>query len=731
MGYLSKDEIISKIETSNKTNLERINNPNLKVACIMDRFSYDCFKYECTLKYLPYDSWEDSLDLFDPDFLLVESAWEGLDHTWKDQLINIENKGDCKIKRIINYCHQKNIPTVFWNKEDPPNYLKFIYAAKLFDFVFTTDLNSIQRYYQDLKHKRVYVLPFAAQPAIHNPINSNYNKKENVAFAGTWYGTRYIKRQIELKMLLQPSLAYNLHIYDRNYQKDNNLNFKFPEECRTNIVGSLDYKDMVKAYKLYKVFLNVNTVKKSPTMFSRRVFEMLASGANVITTYSEGIYNYFKEIIPIVFSEEETRDVLSILLNSKEISEGISLLGIREVNEKHLYKHRLNSILGKIGLEHKITQGKGVSVVAYINNELGFKNILNCYKAQKFKHKELIAIANKQIDIGEYSRKDISIIRYKNEQTLKQAIYKACKYSYVALFNEKDYYAPYYLMDLIHAFNYTDADVVEKSSYYEYNLEVNLLSLYNQGHENIYVKGINRNAFVIKKDLVKDTNVLTDIFHNKEPLFGNLKIYSTDRFSYVSIRDNNKDNHTDIKSEIICFTKDYKTHVSIKKDIFVNDGLDKDVIEEKIRIFNQRVMEETFSSDYPGFKNLILKKINRNAEVLIYGAGEHTERLLNLISNLQFNIIGLVDQDKNKQGKVLFNLKVFSPEDINKLKPGFIIISSLAHEEEIYKDLENKCYNTIIYPIYLANEKFRKDIFIELYVCQYPLDTEYVNTHDF
>lgn len=729
MDLKEKQKLLKKIKNINIMDFTQVNNPNLKVACILDRFSFDCFKYECKLKYLPYDSWADVIDDFCPDFLLVESAWEGIDKSWRGQIANIKNKETCEIRKVIDYCHQKHIPTVFWNKEDPPNYSNFIEIAKLFDFVFTTDQNSIPRYYCDLNHKNVYVLPFAAQPAIHNPVNSGLTEKENVAFAGSWYTKKYIKRQIELRILLQPSLAYNLHIFDRNFQKDDDF-YEFPEEYREHIVGGLDYEDMVKAYKLYKVFLNVNSVRESPTMFSRRVFEMLASGANVISTYSEGIRRYFSKIVPTVFSEEETNRILSVLLSNKEVSERISLLGIREVNAKHTYQHRLNTILDKIGQAEKIGQEKGVSIIAYTDDEFGLKNILECYRKQRLINKELIIITDNSLSFPQFAEENVSIVQDGKGDDWQETMLKRCKYPYIAVFHDRDYYAPYYLTDLLHAFNYTDADIVGKASYYEYNSESKLLSLYNRGNENLYTKRVHKYALLIKKERIGEVKSIFDIFHNKEEesLFENAKIYSADRFSYVSLKSNKS--FDSLGAEIVCCTQDFETHVNVEENIYINFEEDNDVIKEKTKAFNQRVVREAFSPGYPGIEKLLLEKI-KNHSVIIYGAGEHTERLLSKIHSQQLNIIGLVDRDKNKQGKSLWNLKVFSPEEIEILKPDYIIISSLAYEEEIYKELTNKYNDIIVYPVYGANEQFRNDIFKELYICKFPLDEEYVASHDF
>lgn len=85
-----------------------------------------------------------------------------------------------------------------------------------------------------------------------------------------------------LQLLLKSARAFRLHIFDRINTFTGNMNYKFPEQFQSDIIGELNYTDMIKAYKFYKVFLNVNSTKDSPTMFSRRVFELLASGTNVL-----------------------------------------------------------------------------------------------------------------------------------------------------------------------------------------------------------------------------------------------------------------------------------------------------------------------------------------------------------------------------------------------------------------------------------------------------------------
>ncbi|TMQ90917.1 glycosyltransferase, partial [Escherichia coli] len=73
------------------------------------------------------------------------------------------------------------------------------------------------------------------------------------------------------------------------------------------IVGSLDYEQMLTAYRQYKLFLNINTVQDSPTMFSRRVFEILSCGTPVVSTHYDGMKAVLGYHVPIVNTKDEAQ----------------------------------------------------------------------------------------------------------------------------------------------------------------------------------------------------------------------------------------------------------------------------------------------------------------------------------------------------------------------------------------------------------------------------------------
>lgn len=701
---------------------------NLNVACILDQFSYDCFKYECNLQYLAKNTWKEQIEKFNPDFLLIESAAGGIDGSWTGELVFLEKKDKNSIRELVEYCKSQNIPTVFWNKEDPPNYKLFIEAAKLFDYIFTTDADCISAYRRDVKHNRVYCLPFAAQPLIHNPIDIYKYKDEkyNVAFAGSWYGARHFERQVESKMLLKGAVKHNVHIYDRFFTNDDTQSdkLKFPIEFRKHIVGSLSYKEIVKAYKLYNVFLNVNIVKHSPTMFSRRVFELLASGTNIVSTYSKGIHYMFSEIIPICFTEDEVSGVLNFLLKNELIRERLAVLGIREVHEKHTYRKRLESVLEKLDLLHKIKTEKYLSIISYVKSVEELNNVIKNFNSQLWEQKELILVSNTLEGIVN-KEKNISFYycpEFTSESECLSFGIDQTKGDYLCFFTPDSYYSPYFVMDMMHASYYSQAEIIVKNTYFTYFSDNKVLFVSNPNQEYQFVHSINYKACVIKKKILegfksfsKDiTGYLDDLI-----LDSNIKVYSSHKYEYALVMEgsNEKRMLQSLESgNIVCFTDDFISHVKVESVFMFNQ-----VTDEKVKASERAIQEQIYSKDYPGIKKLLIDKIPKQANVLIYGGGEHTHRLINVLKPFEFNIIGIIDKDTNKHGTMLNNIFIFGPEKIVSLNAQFIIVSSFAYEKEIVRDLNKLLHNSdvYVYPLYGENETFKNDIYTELYFSEF------------
>jgi hypothetical protein len=178
----------------------------------MDEFTFGSFQPEAILHQLTPSDWQTELEAANPDLLFIESAWRGKDDLWGNKVGHTSTE----LQGIVEWCRAKQVPTVFWCKEDPIHFETFLNTATLFDYVFTTDIDCIHRYKAALGHDQVYLLPFACQPATNNPVET-YQRKDAFCFAGAYY-VRYPERTRDLGDFVMELPTFRpLEIYDRNY----------------------------------------------------------------------------------------------------------------------------------------------------------------------------------------------------------------------------------------------------------------------------------------------------------------------------------------------------------------------------------------------------------------------------------------------------------------------------------------------------------------------------------
>lgn len=432
----------------------------LKVACIMDDFTFNSYRYECDLHQISRDNWLLDLERIQPEMLFVESAWRGIDEQW----YNLINKNVKELQDIINWCRDRGIPTVFWNKEDPIHFQTFLNTAQQFDYVFTTDIDCVPKYREVLGHDSAYFLPFACQPVSNNPIEL-YERREAFCFAGAYY-TKYPERTADLGSIVSALDRYkSVEIYDRNYYKTD-PNYMFPENYQPFIVGTLPFEEIDKAYKGYQFAINLNSIKQSQTMFARRVYELLASNTITVSNFSKGVRTLFGDLVFTSDSGEELVKRLENILTNDLAYQKLRLLGLRKVMLEHTYERRLNYITSKVlGQMREESYLPSVTVFALVDTTESAEYIVTQFIQQNYEDKNLILIdiASGTIELPE--RTNVSI--HKLEDIADRKISSITESLYVTLFSPEDYYSINYLLDLALATKYSQAEIIGKSSYYK------------------------------------------------------------------------------------------------------------------------------------------------------------------------------------------------------------------------------------------------------------------------
>lgn len=511
---------------------------DLRMAVIMDEFTYHSYKYEANLLRLTFDNWKNEISSFMPHFIFIESSWHGNNGDWSKKIAYVTEEKHRDIIALIGFAKSLDIPVVFWNKEDPVHYDHFIHTAKLCDYVFTTDQDRVDDYKAACNHENVDVLQFAAQPVNHNPRKIQEERVDGISFAGSYYALRE-ERSKDMNRLFKASIPHNLYIYDRNYEytkKGERLNFLFPEEFRQYILGTLPFYEIEKAYKGYKYMININTVKTSPTMYARRVYEGLASGTPIISNYSLGMEKQFGDIIGYSENTDDLNNHLAKLNNNPSEYNKVKQLGVRRVLSEHTYEQRLLQIASALGYEFTLEE-KIVSFIAFVENKKGISSIIEKFEDIIYSNKQLVITVTDDIEDYSLLNENVSVINAKRLAENFETLSKLINTDYISLLNENDYYAPNYLKDLMLAEQYTDAAIIGKYNYFAY--KNNKLEEINENSEHEYTDSINISASIIRSSLFSNFNLndtfkyLKGIKDIAELSYLGFKIYSNDKMNYI------------------------------------------------------------------------------------------------------------------------------------------------------------------------------------------------------
>jgi len=430
----------------------------LKVAGVMDEFTFQSYHPECNLHQLEPEGISEQLNRFSPDFVFIESAWRGKDGLWKTKVSNLGSE----LYEVIEWCRLNSVPTMLWNKEDPVHFSTFLPIACVVDYVFTTDIDCIPKYKGAVGHDRVYLLPFAAQPEIHNPIEQ-YQRQDKFCFAGSYY-LRYPERQRDFASIVDTVTKFKpLDIYDRNFENPH-PHYTFPDKYKEYILGFLPFSQIDKAYKGYNFGINMNTIKQSQTMFARRVYELLASNTAVISNFSRGVRSAFGDL---VICSDEVNEIYQRLKNicKDDITfRKFRLLGLRKVMQEHTYKHRFELITSILSNKQYTSNNKQVFVVAFPESYAEEEQVYMSYNKQLYQNKQLVMLP-------QYTTNKVrqlkNVLYFNSEDELTNFADKLLdNNAFVAIFHPNDFYGDSYLTDSLLAFNYTKATVIGKFSFF-------------------------------------------------------------------------------------------------------------------------------------------------------------------------------------------------------------------------------------------------------------------------
>ncbi|TNM52991.1 glycosyltransferase [Brevibacterium sediminis] len=526
----------------------------LSVGVILDEFSTESFGYEWSLRPLSPTQW--STDLDGLDFVFVESAWNGNDGQWKFKLTSPSGPST-EITELLGECRRRGIPTVFWNKEDPPHFEDFLPLGQMFDVVFTSDVRLIPEYRSRLGHDRVAALPFAAQPAIHNPSRPARNAAaRDIAFAGMYFAHKYPERREQMDLLLgaaaavSPRMQYGLEIFSRFLGNDER--YQFPGNLAGRVVGSLPYRNLLTAYKHFKVFLNVNSVTDSPSMCARRIFEISAAGTPVVTTPSAATREFFPTTeVPQPETQEEAEWTLRAYVRSPELRDRTVHLAQRRIWAEHTYTHRAMTVMDSLGLDYAQPFPTSVSAVVSTNRPDHLGEVLRTHAAQLHTDRELVLVthgfaapADLRARAAEAGIKHLQIVEVDSAQPLGVCLNRgvqAASGEVIAKMDDDDVYGAHYLGDQLAALRYSNADLVGKQAHYLHIRGRDIVICRFPEREHRFTDLVMGPTLMTHRSTLLDNpfaerTLGEDTELQQRLIASGARIYSADRFNFVQIR---------------------------------------------------------------------------------------------------------------------------------------------------------------------------------------------------
>nr|WP_247829202.1 glycosyltransferase [Arthrobacter antioxidans] len=537
---------------------------DLRVGVILDEFSSSAFAYEWTVVSLDPRRWQEQCADANVDFVFVESAWAGNNRLWRGKLAGPAGPAP-EFHDLMKWCREHGVPTVFWNKEDPPHYADFLAAARLADWVFTSDEGRVASYREDLGHERVAVLPFAAQPAIHNPVRPAHGRHgRDVAFAGMYFAHKYPERRHQLDVLLggamdvSADMKHGLEIFSR--MLDGGAEYQFPAPLAGHVVGSLSYDRMLTAYKAYKVFLNVNSVVDSPSMCARRIFEITASGTPVISGPSAAIPEFFApDEVPLVATRGEAAQFIRSLVRNAEHNDRTVHLAQRRIWSGHTYAHRAETVVAAAApRQARPLVRPSVSALVSTIRGAQLEHICRMLGSQEGVSPQLVLLAHgiplaeREVHAvaREHGIEDVVFLSEPSDTPLGACLNRcvaAADGQILTKMDDDDHYGPQYLSDQLFAMQYSNADVVGKQAHYMYLTESDAVILRSGEREHRFTDFVMGPTITARAEIVRKTPFPAlqrgeDTAFLKRVAAAGGSIYSADRFNYVQMR--NGSGHT-------------------------------------------------------------------------------------------------------------------------------------------------------------------------------------------
>lgn len=218
------------------------------------------------------------------------------------------------------------------------------------------------------------------------------------------------------------------------------------------------------------------------------------------------------------------------------------------------------------------SNGSAVSILTCTKRADCINTLFDNYRRQNFNPKELIVIINNNdLKINDYitaakKHKNVRVYKIPEHRSLGFCLnfgVQLAKYSYIAKFDDDDYYATNYLTDSMETLHKSKADIVGKRAHFMYLNDKKLLLVRYSHMENKYVTNLQGATLLIKRNVFQqisfpDRNRGECVKFCSDCAAHGFKIYAGNKYNFAAIRRKNSKDHTWIVSDKKLLSKSVK-----------------------------------------------------------------------------------------------------------------------------------------------------------------------------
>jgi hypothetical protein len=322
--------------------------------------------------------------------------------------------------------------------------------------------------------------------------------------------------------------------------------------------GALPYTQAMVQLGRYRTFVDASCSGRGA---SWAVLEAGAAATTVVTSAAQRTRLSAEIAAHVGAADEQSalRSEIVARISQPELRDREATRLHRAVLSGHTYAHRVEHLLGRLG-QPTVAAPRSVSAVVPTNRAHELDNVFENIGRQQYWDVELVLVLHglqlNSADLRARAKKlgvaNLTIVNADSSVTLGTCMnlgIDAASGAYIAKMDDDNFYGGHYLTDLLHAFDYTDAGIVGKWAHYVWLRSSDAVVLRYVAAEHTYERRVQGGSIVIEGDLARqlrfaDLPRAVDSDLLDRAIADGVKIYSADRFNFVSVRGTDRQAHT-------------------------------------------------------------------------------------------------------------------------------------------------------------------------------------------